>query len=331
MVSIRLPFAADPELRGWAWPPLPLSPKLLERYRLASRRKLRPDLLGGHLVRRRGQSLEFREYEHYLPGDDIRHVDWRASARYGRPEDLLSRSYVAEEQMTVALSLDFRETLLLPEALPKRQIAVWLAEAIASMILQGGNQVILHRLFGKGPGSLVCLRGAAARNRIRPALAGLSRVSGEVVEPNLNVLRSVLPPTAVWIIVTDLYFPERVGTALARAMVAANDGMRWVMLLELDSWPSEAALLGVGSRQVEGPGFNLPENRFEIDETALSQVTSRIQAHKAHFFSQIRASTFDLNPWSWPASPTPQAEAWFKTRFLNDPVIQRLFMREKGQ
>ena len=33
----------------------------------------------------KGQGLEFEEVREYLPGDDVRNIDWNVSARAGRP------------------------------------------------------------------------------------------------------------------------------------------------------------------------------------------------------------------------------------------------------
>ena len=66
----------------------PLSASFLQRYRLRARKRTRAAQVGAHLVRRKGASLEFRDHALYAPGDDIRHVDWRTSARLGRGEDL---------------------------------------------------------------------------------------------------------------------------------------------------------------------------------------------------------------------------------------------------
>lgn len=309
-------------------PPLPLKQGLLERYRLASRRKLRPDLLGGHLVRRKGQSLEFREYEHYMPGDDIRHVDWRASARYGMPEDLLVRSFVAEEQFTLVLSVDTRETMYLPDDLPKLHTAAWLAEAIGSVALKEGDRVILHRLFGKGSGGATSLRGANNRARLRTLLNDMCTSPADE-HTNLKVLQKWMPPTAVWVILTDLYFhtPEAAKT-LANRIARAHDGMRWVILVDLDSWPAERYRLGVGARRLEGPGLDIQEPVYEIDEQALQAVEQRIRDHKRHFMEQAHASRCDLDVWHWPATEEIDTESFFKRRFLGDPILQRLFMRD---
>lgn len=311
-------------------PPLPLKNSLLERYRLSGRRKLRPDMLGGHLVRRKGQSLDFREFEHYLPGDDIRHIDWRASARYGQINDLLVRSFVAEEQLTLVISIDTRDTMQLPAVMPKLQIAAWLAEAIARVALSSGDRVILHRLFGPPKRSVFSLRGVNARGRIRPALTSLcSELATD--DCNVKVLQKWMPPTAVWLILSDLYFQaEYQQRVLARSIVNALDGLRWLILLDLDSWPAERQLLGMGARRVVGPGLQVVDPLYQIDPANLALVENKISHHKRHFLQQSHAARFDQVTWTWPHLPQPVATTYFKEAFLGDACLQRLFMRDKA-
>ena len=48
-------------------------------------------LQGGHRSAQRGRGLEFEEVRPYAPGDDARTIDWRVTARRGRPHTKLFR------------------------------------------------------------------------------------------------------------------------------------------------------------------------------------------------------------------------------------------------
>lgn len=48
-------------------------------------------LLGGHRSTHRGRGLEFQEVRPYVAGDDVRAIDWRVTARRGRPHTKLFR------------------------------------------------------------------------------------------------------------------------------------------------------------------------------------------------------------------------------------------------
>jgi len=52
---------------------------------------------------RRGTSIEFVDYRHYVPGDDPRQVDWNI---YGRSGSLFVKMFEEEEVLTVHLLVD---------------------------------------------------------------------------------------------------------------------------------------------------------------------------------------------------------------------------------
>lgn len=62
-------------------------------------------LAGRHASRLRGRGLEFEELRHYYEGDDVRAIDWRATARLGEPQ---LRVYTEERDRPVLLLVDQR-------------------------------------------------------------------------------------------------------------------------------------------------------------------------------------------------------------------------------
>jgi uncharacterized protein (DUF58 family) len=56
----------------------------------------------------RGRGLDFDEMRDYQPGDDIRHIDWPATARTGRAQ---TRLYREERERTVLLLVDLRRAM----------------------------------------------------------------------------------------------------------------------------------------------------------------------------------------------------------------------------
>src|SRR5215469_7401290 len=51
----------------------------------------------------KGQGMEFDEARHYEMGDDIRSIDWNASARFGTP---YVKMYREERELTILLLID---------------------------------------------------------------------------------------------------------------------------------------------------------------------------------------------------------------------------------
>src|SRR5438552_764491 len=63
---------------------------------LFSRRPMQGSVSGRHPSPHRGSSVEFAEYRKYVPGDDLRRLDWRV---YGRSD----RSFVKELETDIKL------------------------------------------------------------------------------------------------------------------------------------------------------------------------------------------------------------------------------------
>lgn len=65
-------------------------------------------LSGNHASRLRGRGLHFEEIRNYLPGDDIRHIDWKVSLRLGKAQ---IRSYTEERDRPLLVIVDQRMSL----------------------------------------------------------------------------------------------------------------------------------------------------------------------------------------------------------------------------
>jgi len=63
---------------------------------------------GGYLSRFRGRGMEFAEVRAYQPGDDVRSIDWRVTARRGKVHTKL---FHEERERPVLLALDYRRPM----------------------------------------------------------------------------------------------------------------------------------------------------------------------------------------------------------------------------
>ena len=76
-----------------------LSPRLLaqlERLELVTRKMFRGQVKGERRSRRKGQSVEFADFRNYVPGDDLRFIDWNL---YARLEKLFLKIFMEEEDL----------------------------------------------------------------------------------------------------------------------------------------------------------------------------------------------------------------------------------------
>ncbi|MGI9437792.1 MAG: DUF58 domain-containing protein, partial [Geminicoccaceae bacterium] len=71
--------------------------------RLGSRDRTHGSRAGAGLTRFRGRGVDYAESRLYLPGDDVRTMDWRVTARTGRPH---TKVFEEERDRNVLLIVD---------------------------------------------------------------------------------------------------------------------------------------------------------------------------------------------------------------------------------
>ncbi len=102
-------------------------------------RKVRSSQSGGYLSRIRGRGMEFAEVRSYQPGDDVRNIDWRVTARSGKPHTKL---FQEERERPVLLAVDYRRPMFFAtRGCFKAVQASKLAALLAWRALEQGDRV----------------------------------------------------------------------------------------------------------------------------------------------------------------------------------------------
>lgn len=97
--------------------------------------------VGDHKSPYRGFSVEFVQHREYVPGDDIRHIDWKS---YGRSERYTIKQYEQETNFTAHVMLDASRSMLYGEGDEnKLQYAKTLAAALTYLIIHQRDSVAL--------------------------------------------------------------------------------------------------------------------------------------------------------------------------------------------
>ncbi len=181
---------------------------------------------GEHTARRRGGSAEFQEHRAYVPGDDLRRVDWLAYARTGEPVLKLFRS---EEDVVLRLLLDASASLDFGD--PKKiDVARRVAAAVGYMALAGSQraQVLLAQGAAEAAGS--GLRRTSSPRRGRAGLPGLLRdLASADASGAVDLARAVdqavqrSPRPGMLVVLSDFFDAGPVLSALSRARAAGHD------------------------------------------------------------------------------------------------------------
>jgi len=206
----------------------------LEALALKSRRRAGGGRGGPHRSRRRGQSLEFVDHREYVPGDDIRHLDWHL---IGRLDKLFVKLFEAREDRTVRILVDRSASM---EG-AKWEAARKAAAAVSYASLCGLDRVQLFVCDRGLAAEGAALRGRGAIHRIFRFLGGTDAAGPTDLERAV----ASLPPAragAITVLISDLWNPAGMEAVLRRL---AHGGSEVHLLHVLD--PREldpAALVG---------------------------------------------------------------------------------------
>jgi uncharacterized protein (DUF58 family) len=74
-----------------------------QRVEIVAARMVNDAMVGAYLSRFKGRGTDFEELREYVPGDDVRSMDWNVTARTGRPFIRLHRE---ERELTMVIALD---------------------------------------------------------------------------------------------------------------------------------------------------------------------------------------------------------------------------------
>lgn len=164
---------------------------------------------------RRGRSQEFADHRPYVPGDDLRFLDWHL---YGRLDALWVKLFEEEEDRVVQCLLDCSASMQGEKLDRARALAAalsFLALGVGDRVTVSGldRQVVTHAPARRGRGQAASLfRTLEAIHPGGPtdlgaAVAGLPRQRG----------------AGIALLFTDLLYPEGPDTALRRLLATHQD------------------------------------------------------------------------------------------------------------
>lgn len=119
-----------------------IPPELLKKIRqieIRSRRLVNDLFVGEYLAVFRGRGIEFSDVREYLPGDDVRTIDWNVTARLGAP---FVKKFVEERELSVLLAVDVSASGLFGTvAQSKRELATEIAALLAFSAANNNDKV----------------------------------------------------------------------------------------------------------------------------------------------------------------------------------------------
>ena len=169
-----------------------------------------------------GSSVEFAEHREYVPGDDIRHIDWKV---FGRSDRFYIKQFEEETNLRVQLVMDASESMNYGSgAMTKLEYARTLAAALAYLILGQqdavGALVFDDKIRADAPIS-------QSRSHLQDLVSVRSQESGKDTTDIGEVLGRVsdrLKRRCLIVLMTDLFDePEGILHGLRRLRHAGHD------------------------------------------------------------------------------------------------------------
>jgi len=184
----------------------PLDPAVLDRLEglaLVARTVVEGFMSGHHRSPQRGSSVEFAQHRQYVPGDELRALDWKIFARSDR---LVVKEFVAETNFACHLLVDASESMAFGSlAWTKFDYARWCAAALAHLVIRQRDAAGLV-LFDEGVRDKVPPRtGLGQENEMVQALEQARPGGATGVGSVLNWLSGRLRRRGIVVLFSDLF------------------------------------------------------------------------------------------------------------------------------
>jgi uncharacterized protein (DUF58 family) len=250
----------------------------LRQLEMLARRAVEGIVHGLHRSRRKGVSIEFDHHTLYQPGDSLRHVDWKVSARQDR---IFVRRYLEDTAQCVRLVVD-RSASMAADAgaeVGKDLAAVRLAACLAWLAVHQRDSVALALVGGASARLL------PARSSERHLLAMLSELAqpptaggaagAEAVAAGLRASREAGGRRGLAVLVSDLqYDPAPVRAELASLQAQGHEVVVFMPIAPVEEdFPFRRWMVFADA---ERPGV-----RHRVDAVALRRIyREEQQAHR---------------------------------------------------
>jgi uncharacterized protein (DUF58 family) len=187
----------------------------VRRVEVRTNRLVNDTMVGAYLSHFKGRGMDFEELREYIPGDDVRDIDWNVTHRLGRP---FVKRFREERELTAVLAVDVSASSQFGSASrTKREFACEIAATLAMSAAKNGDKVALLLFTDEVELFVPPRKGRRHILRIvREMLTVKPRKRGTDISSALGFLNHVLHRRAIVFLLTDFLHSEA-GAAKGRA------------------------------------------------------------------------------------------------------------------
>ena len=254
--------------------------KKVRQVEIRTRRTVTDSLVGSYHSVFRGQGIDFEEIREYVPGDDVRAIDWNVTARMDRP---FVKVFREERELTMLLAVDLSASQNFGSVeKSKREVAAELAATLALSALRNNDKAGLLLFTGEVESYLPPRKGSQHLLRVvREILFHEPKGRSTGRAKALEFVNRILPRRAMVFFISDLSCsaPPQEGSSEARllAVTAARHDLVVADLFDR----RDAEIPDVGVLMLEDPEtgrrveVDTSDRRFRRDYASLGQAGRR--------------------------------------------------------
>ncbi len=187
----------------------------VRRVEVRTNRLVNDTMVGAYLSHFKGRGMDFEELREYIPGDDVRDIDWNVTYRMGRP---FVKRYREERELAVVLAVDVSASSGFGSSRrSKRDFAAEIACTLALSASRSSDKVALLLFSDQVELFLPPRKGRRHILRlIREMLAIQPKHKGTSIPAALAFLNHVLHRRAIVFLLTDFLHSFGATTDTAR-------------------------------------------------------------------------------------------------------------------
>lgn len=174
----------------------------VRRVEVRTNRLVNDTMVGAYLSHFKGRGMDFEDLREYMPGDDVRDIDWNVTNRMGRP---FVKRFREERELTAVLAVDVSGSSSFGSgSRTKREFATEIAATLAISAARNGDKVALLLFTDEVELFVPPRKGRRHILRlVREMLAHEPRKRGTDVTSALVFLNHVLHRRAIVFLLTD--------------------------------------------------------------------------------------------------------------------------------
>lgn len=238
---------------------------------------------GNHLSKLRGRGMDFAEVRNYQAGDEIRHMEWRVTARTGRPHVKL---YQEERERPVVIVVDFNPSMYFGTRLAFKSVtAARLAAMIAWTAIKQGDRVgglffsaKEHNEFTPRSRETSILPLLASLSQYTHAEQLINNTKPRLLSDALVRLRRVTRPGSILVLISDFYNMDAESEKHLSRLRSNNDVLAYHICDPLELTPPKPQHYAITNGEQE-----------LLLDTTIDEVTRAYQAYCEQRIANLQA------------------------------------------